>query len=140
VSISTTTSDPLSKIESSQSTDPATAAQFELTRDLTNTFKLLSDETRLRILLFLTQDRELHVRALCERLRQSQPAVSHHLAMMRSAGVVEARRQGKHNYYRILPGRFQRLLELAFDALPHDDNRIQFNNFEISYRPPVKPR
>jgi ArsR family transcriptional regulator len=115
-------------------------AQNELIRDLTNTFKLLSDETRLRILLYLTQDRELHVRALCERLGQSQPAVSHHLAMMRTAGVVEARREGKHNFYRILPGRFQRLLELAFDALPHDENRIRFNDFEISYRPPNKPR
>ena len=115
-------------------------AQHELIRDLTNTFKLLCDETRLRILLYLSQEQELHVRALCERLGQSQPAVSHHLAMMRTAGVVEARREGKHNFYHILPGRFQRLLELAFEALPNDDNRIRFNNFEISYRPPVKPR
>lgn len=130
----------LSPSSEPRTVDPAVSAQTELIRDLTNTFKLLSDETRLKILLYLSQERELHVRALCDRLRQSQPAVSHHLAMMRTAGVVEARREGKHNFYHILPGRFQRLLELAFDALPHDDHRIRFSDFEISYRPPVKPR
>lgn len=123
-----------------QPIDSAVPAQNEVVRDLTNTFKLLSDENRLRILLYLSQEGELHVRALCDRLRQSQPAVSHHLAMMRTAGVVEARREGKHNFYHILPGCFQRLLELAFDALPHDDHCIRFSDFEISYRPPVKPR
>jgi len=123
-----------------QPVEPTPPAQAELIRDLSNTFKLLSDETRLRILLYLSQEQELHVRALCQRLGQSQPAVSHHLAMMRAAGVVEARREGKHNFYHILPGRFQRLLQLSFDALPHDDNSIRFSDFEISYRPPVKPR
>jgi len=138
--MSAPTQDQLSPTLPAQSTGDSTPAQMELIRDLTNMFKLLSDDTRLRILLYLTQEHELHVRALCERLGQSQPAVSHHLAMMRSAGVVEARRDGKHNYYHILPGRFHRLMELAFDALPHDENRIRFNDFEVNYRPPVKPR
>ena len=49
-------------------------------RELAQVFKLLSDETRLRILLYLAQNNELHVTDLCTRLGQSQPAVSHHLA------------------------------------------------------------
>ncbi|MFO0954482.1 MAG: metalloregulator ArsR/SmtB family transcription factor, partial [Isosphaeraceae bacterium] len=49
-------------------------------RELAQVFKLLSDETRLRILFYLAQNSELHVTDLCTRLGQSQPAVSHHLA------------------------------------------------------------
>ena len=121
--------------------EPFTApSQDELIRDLTKTFKMLSDETRLRILLYLMQNQELHVRALCERLGQSQPAVSHHLAMMRTAGILEARRDGKHNFYRILPDSFQRLLGMMVDAEPHEDNRVRFREFELTYHPPVRPK
>src|SRR5487761_1865189 len=83
-------------------------------KDLVKVFKLLSDETRLRILLHLTRTEELHVRAFCEMLRQSQPAVSHHLALLKAAELVELRREGKHNYYRLQPRRFQELLDRAF--------------------------
>ena len=64
-------------------------------------FKLLSDETRLRILFYLalSPDGELHVTDLCNRLGQSQPAVSHHLALLRVSGLIESRREGKHNFY-----------------------------------------
>ncbi len=74
-------------------------------KELVRFFKLLSDETRLRILHYLTQQTELHVRALCELLGQSQPAVSHHLALLRSGGLIEPRRDGKHNFYRLCPTR-----------------------------------
>lgn len=64
-------------------------------------FKLLSDETRFRIVLLLGGGREANVRTLCKRLDQSQPAVSHHLALLKDAGVVSLRRQGKHHFYRL---------------------------------------
>ncbi|MFM8223971.1 MAG: ArsR/SmtB family transcription factor [Planctomycetaceae bacterium] len=86
---------------------------------LVGMFKLLADETRLRILFFLGQAGELHVTALCARLRQSQPAVSHHLALLREAGLIEARRDGKHNYYSIrmehLDGLMERLVSVFGD-------------------------
>ena len=50
--------------------------------DLVQLFKLLADETRLRIMYYLMQQDELNVRTLCRLLRQSQPAVSHHLALL----------------------------------------------------------
>ena len=68
-------------------------------RDLAQVFKLMSDETRLRILLYLAQNQELHVTDLCNRLGQSQPAVSHHLALLRHGGIIAPRRQGKNNFY-----------------------------------------
>jgi len=79
--------------------------------NLVGMFKLLADETRLRILFFLGQAGELHVTALCSRLQQSQPAVSHHLALLREAGLIEARRDGKHNFYSIRMEHFEGLME-----------------------------
>jgi DNA-binding transcriptional ArsR family regulator len=61
---------------------------------------LLSDGTRLRLLLLLCGG-ESNVSDLCDRLVCSQPAVSHHLGLLRMGGVVETRREGKHVYYRL---------------------------------------
>src|SRR5690349_4050909 len=66
-----------------------------LVKDLAQLAKLLADETRLKILSYLTQRDELHVRALCDLLGESQPAVSHHLALLRVAGLIQRRREGK---------------------------------------------
>src|SRR5436305_902585 len=60
--------------------------------------KQVSDATRLQIILSLSEG-ERHVGALCEQLNMSQPAVSHHLALLRHGGIISPRRQGKNNFY-----------------------------------------
>jgi DNA-binding transcriptional ArsR family regulator len=60
--------------------------------------KQISDPTRLQVVLLLA-DGERHVGALCEALGQSQPAVSHHLALLRHGSIIAPRRQGKNNFY-----------------------------------------
>lgn len=107
----------------------------ELERDLVQVFKLLSDETRLRILLYLAQapGGELHVTALCEKLGQSQPAVSHHLALLRVAGLIEARRDGKHNYYSVRKAHFHRIVAELFDNISDPDNdEIRFDDYVLT--------
>jgi ArsR family transcriptional regulator len=104
-------------------------------KDLVKIFKLLSDETRLRILFYLTRVDELHVRALCDLLGQSQPAVSHHLALLRVAGLIEPRREGKHNFYRLVTEHFETLLDTLFSNVPEGDRRIRFENYVLSYAP-----
>lgn len=104
-------------------------------RDLVKVFKLLSDETRLRILLYLSQRPELHVRALCDKLRQSQPAVSHHLALLRVAGLIECRREGKHNFYHLVLQRFEELLDTVFETVPSNERQIRFENYVLEYAP-----
>ncbi|MBS0211401.1 MAG: metalloregulator ArsR/SmtB family transcription factor [Planctomycetes bacterium] len=96
---------------------------FNTLNDLVGVFKLLSDETRLRILYFLTRRPELHVRALCDLLEQSQPAVSHHLALLRAARLVSLRREGKHNFYSILPDRIDWLRRGMTVLLPEGARR-----------------
>lgn len=68
--------------------------------DLVPLFAALADPTRLR-LLNLIAGREVCVCYLVEILRQSQPKISRHLAYLRRAGVVAARREGKWMHYRI---------------------------------------
>ncbi len=126
--------------ELSTEDSPPTALPEALIEDLGNIFKLLADETRLRILFYLTRRGELHVRALCDLLGQSQPAVSHHLAMLRTAGMIEPRRDGKHNFYRVLPEAFEHLVDLVFESIPHSEDRIRFESYELSFRRPSQPR
>ena len=104
-----------------------------LEQDLCRVFKLMSDETRLRILLYLAREGELHVSAMCKRLGQSQPAVSHHLALLRNAEIIEPRRDGKHNFYSIRQQRFVGLLEDFFRTVrdPETD-AVEFDDFTLS--------
>ncbi len=102
-------------------------------KDLVQLFKLLSDETRLRILYYLMQQEELNVRTLCKLLRQSQPAVSHHLALLRVAGVIECRRDGKHNFYHLVPKRCQAYLETVFGASGDQPRKVRVEDAVVSY-------
>jgi len=102
-------------------------------RELTNVFKLLSDETRFRILIYLAENQELHVTDLCERLGQSQPAVSHHLALLRVSGLIESRREGKHNFYSVRTDVFGELLVNLLSAAGEMPKKIKFHDFALSY-------
>ena len=68
--------------------------------DLELVFKALADNTRLR-LIHLLGDEELCVCSCVEVLRTNQPKVSRHLAYLRRAGLVSARRDGKWTHYRL---------------------------------------
>ena len=65
---------------------------------LTSLFRLLSDKTRLNILLLLSEG-ERNVTSLCEELRLPQPTVSHHLGLLRMSNVIGNRRHGKQVFY-----------------------------------------
>src|ERR1017187_844685 len=67
---------------------------------LARLFAALSDPTRLR-LLNLMDGREVCVCYFVEILKQGQPKISRHLAYLRNAGIVSARREGKWMHYSI---------------------------------------
>jgi ArsR family transcriptional regulator, zinc-responsive transcriptional repressor len=76
----------------------AAEQRFKRAQRVATLLKQVSDPTRLQIIQMLT-DGEMHVGALCDQLSQSQPAVSHHLALLRHGGIIAPRRQGKNNFY-----------------------------------------
>src|SRR5688572_31461629 len=61
-------------------------------------FRLLSDRTRLNILMLLS-DGERNVTSLCEALKLPQPTVSHHLGLLRMNNIIGNRRDGKQVFY-----------------------------------------
>src|ERR1700733_4029934 len=69
--------------------------------DLPLFFQALGDTTRLR-LLNLMAEQEVCVCYLVEILGAPQPKISRHLAYLRNAGIVSARREGKWMHYRIV--------------------------------------
>ena len=64
-------------------------------------FRALADKTRLRLLNLMRND-EVCVCFFVEILKTNQPKISRHLAYMRRAGIVEARREGSWMHYRIV--------------------------------------
>ncbi len=72
--------------------------RFQQARRASILLKHVSDPTRLQVIMILSEG-ERHVGALCAQLSQSQPAVSHHLALLRHGGIIAPRRQGKNNFY-----------------------------------------
>jgi len=75
---------------------PRPTAEIRRVADL---LKQVSDPTRLQVLMLLNE-KERNVSELCTDLgTQSQPAVSHHLALLRHGRLIEPRRSGKHNFY-----------------------------------------
>ncbi len=71
-------------------------------RDCLNITKALSDESRVRIVMFL-RDGELCACQIIEMLELAPSTISRHMAVLLQAGLVECRKCGKWHYYR-LPG------------------------------------
>ncbi len=101
---------------------------------LTDVFKLLADQSRLKIILALSQDSELHVTALCNVLGQSQPAVSHHLTLMRMAKLVSVHRRGKFSYYRLASDHIRDLFERFFKDSGNVAKSLQFDDFALAFK------
>jgi len=60
--------------------------------------KQVSDPSRLQVIGLLSEG-ERHLGGLCDHFNMTQPAVSHHLALLRLGGIVDSRRQGKNSFY-----------------------------------------
>jgi len=83
-------------------------------RHRSTVFKALGDETRLRIIALL-QIRELCVCEIMVALGLTQPTTSHHLMILKNAGVVDDRKEGKWVFYRLAdPTLFQKLHKMDF--------------------------
>ena len=96
-------------------------------------FMALADKTRLR-LLNLMRDEEVCVCFFTEVLGDSQPKISRHLAYLRNAGLVEARRDGKWMHYRVREpqdSNARRVLDEVFEWL---DSREELRRDREKYR------
>lgn len=65
--------------------------------------KAIVDQTRLRLLMLLTDHREVCVCEFTQALELSQPKISRHLAILRETGVLKDKKRGLWVYYRLHP-------------------------------------
>jgi ArsR family transcriptional regulator len=72
-------------------------------------FKALADPTRVAIVNRLAGASELCVCDLTDAFSLGQPTISHHLKVLREAGLVDVARRGKWAYYRIVPETIEQL-------------------------------
>lgn len=76
---------------------------------LATRFKALADPTRVAIVNRLAGADEVCVCDLVDRFDLSQPTISHHLRLLRDAGLVESERRGTWAYYRLVPEALEEL-------------------------------
>lgn len=62
--------------------------------------KALADETRVQILTLLAK-KDMNVNEIAEMFSISRPTISHHLQIMKMAGILDSRKQGKETYYSV---------------------------------------
>ena len=93
-----------------------------MSAELHSLFQALADRTRLRLLNLLAHG-EICVCYFVEIFDQPQPKISRHLAYLRRAGLVEARRDGKYLHYRMAGpagGAVARILDATIAELAGD--------------------
>jgi len=99
--------------------DPATA--------LLMLFKALADESRLK-LIGLLAERERNVQELASRLKLKEPTVSHHLALLREAGLVQMRGDGNTHWYRL---EFETIRNVSRSVLTREKLATLANDLDV---------
>ena len=79
-------------------------------------FKAFSDTTRLRILKLLTLS-ELCVCDIAHLLNMTQPAISHHLKLLKAMRLVKYRKVGKYVYYSLSDEHIHQIINAGFDHI-----------------------
>lgn len=122
----------------SEAADGDLESSADFRAELAHLCKMLADPNRLRIIFFLLNEAELNVTEFCQRLDQSQPAVSHHLALLKQAGILKVRRDGKHNFYSVCRDRFQGVIVQLFESfLEPIDGEVRINDFLLTHSRPT---
>ncbi|MEU4808071.1 metalloregulator ArsR/SmtB family transcription factor [Nocardia fluminea] len=82
--------------------------------ELASVFKALSDPVRLRLLSAIAsrESQEACVCDLSAGIELTQPTISHHLKVLREAGLLDSERRASWVYYRVVPEALQRLSEV----------------------------
>lgn len=101
----------------SQLIHEATSEAMFLT--MAESFKILADPTRLKILALLFTE-TLSVGEIAEHLVVSQSAVSHQLRLLRNLNIVRYRKQGREVHYDLADDHVRDILQRTFEHILHD--------------------
>ena len=90
---------------------------------LASTFRLLGDPTRVLILVTLAEHDEMCVHEIASAVGTTETKVSQALRLLRTAGIVRNRREGRHIHYRLDDDHVRTLLRVTIDHLGHGTDR-----------------
>lgn len=90
--------------------------------ELADLFRLLGDPTRARILYALVEAGELCVCDIAATIEVTETTTSHALRLLRAAGVVQTRRDGRVIYYSLDDAHVRMLLDVSREHLRHTDH------------------
>jgi len=102
----------------------------EYVRTAAHVLGVLSNETRLHVVLLLAQG-EANVTELCDALDVAQSSLSHHLRILRNTGLVSDRRDGRFVLYRINVPAWTKLADGFFDVLLEGEDEVTLQNVSI---------
>ncbi|MCI8608869.1 MAG: helix-turn-helix transcriptional regulator [Firmicutes bacterium] len=86
-----------------------------------NFFKVVGDETRMKILCTVAQE-ELCVNDIAQAVEMTKSAVSHQLKLLKDEGLVKSRRDGKNMYYSLDDQHVVDILDIAFTHIAHKNH------------------
>ena len=92
----------------------------ETMQDLASVFKIFGDFTRLTILSLLTDQEEMCVGDIAERLNMTQSGVSHQLALLKQSKLVKTKRDGKSIYYSIADEHVSEIIRIGMEHVLED--------------------
>ena len=81
---------------------------------MNESFKALSDKTR-RQILELLKEKDLTAGEIAENFKMSKPSISHHLNILKQAGLIIDEKQGQYIYYSLNTTAFQEITKWLFD-------------------------
>ena len=93
-------------------------------KKLATIYKALGDETRLEIIRMLW-GKELCVCDIIDACDKSQPAISHHLKILKQAGLLEDRRDGKWIFYRINYENLKTVKDFLCSVVKHENELVR---------------
>ena len=77
---------------------------------LANTLAILGDPVRLSIVVYLIEQ-TANVTEITEYLKMSQPAISHHLRLLKTSGILKSEKKGKLVYYSLVDEHVKNIIE-----------------------------
>lgn len=86
--------------------------------EATNFFKIMSDQTRLKI-LFALDNNEMCVCDIANTLDMTKSSISHQLSLLREQGIIKFRKEGKIVYYTLDDEHIKEVFEIAFKHIQH---------------------
>lgn len=90
---------------------------------LANTLSVLGEAARLSIVVYL-MDRPASVGEITDHLGMSQPAISHHLRLLKDARILKAEKKGKQVYYSLQDNHVKNIIESGLVHMSHGDKNV----------------